>query len=594
MREIAKGSVSVFIHFVIGFICCLIYVFFFEKLSVLPPFLFKLKLTETCLLFIQAMPGLLVSSILIGYALIFRACNQNTVPRYSDILLQYFKEALIVLFFFITTYILLVEIASPALFRYRYHSEIKTHDYYDFVKGADKLIRNSRAGKAYDKVKSALGIWKDGEEALKLLDRVKVLREVQEPNRRKGAESLVDDNEAFLENLTAEGVLSISKRYLDSSDFYTAHFYAMRAYDLSPANGLFREEALRIAAHAWNQIEKGSVELMIDFDLRLYQAKKAGYEMMLQQNYIKAYYQFIDIQRMIEQNNALKRDPDIDRFVEITKQKLLEEVFFIEETESLASHESVRYVDFTVPSPEDGSKTEIKIEGLSFVVNNGIQEIYGRNCEITHYSGRDVIRYKCRVPFVKFISVLNSDGRSMIRMQLQAVDSQHDAVIFQPLILEGAMPREQMAVMLLALSDEDFEHIIAACEGEKTMTLPQLYAFQKISVKYGFPVQIYHREILARISDIFLILIISVCMLILAWSFRVPPHHQFKATWLLAFPIFFAAATGFVEVVRYCTRLLITLLSDALYHFSSIFLLLVFILLFIGVSFLFFAQRSDA
>ena len=178
-------------------------------------------------------------------------------------------------------------------------------------------------------------------------------------------------------------------------------------------------------------------------------------------------------------------------------------------------------------------------------------------------------------------------------MQLQAVDSQHDAVIFQPLILEGAMPREQMAVMLLALSDEDFEHIIAACEGEKTMTLPQLYAFQKISVKYGFPVQIYHREILARISDIFLILIISVCMLILAWSFRVPPHHQFKATWLLAFPIFFAAATGFVEVVRYCTRLLITLLSDALYHFSSIFLLLVFILLFIGVSFLFFAQRSD-
>jgi len=58
------------------------------------------------------------------------------------------------------------------------------------------------------------------------------------------------------ENLTAEGALFISKRFMNKYDFYTAHYYAMRAYQLSTENEPYREEALRLAAQAWNQIEK--------------------------------------------------------------------------------------------------------------------------------------------------------------------------------------------------------------------------------------------------------------------------------------------------------------------------------------------------
>ncbi|MGI5100118.1 hypothetical protein E4N70_00895 [Treponema vincentii] len=595
MHEMVKGWLSVLIHFTIGLGCCLIYVFFFKNIEVLPQFLVNRKLAETGILFIRIMPGLLVSAILIGYAVIFGTCGQNTVPRFSDILLRYLKEVFIILLFCITVYIVFIEIVSPLLFNYRRYSELKTHDYYDYIKDADISLKNEDAERAYDKAKSALGIWNNNPDALELLDKAKVLYESHTIERGKEAHTVETVYEtAAPENLTAEGALFISKRFMNKYDFYTAHYYAMRAYQLSAENAPYREEALRLAAQAWNQIEKGIADLTAEFDIRLYQAKKVGYEMMQQGNYIKAYYQFVSAQRMLEQNDPLKRDPDIERFIEITRKKLLEEVFFIDETDSQPLFETVRDIHFTVPASGSRAAATVSIGGLSYITNNGIREIYGRNCELTQYTADGSILYRSRIPFIKLIPIVSNEGKPMLRMLFQAVDKQHDEVILRPIVLEGTMPVERQASMRLPFSYSDFELIIAANEGEKAMTLPQLYAFRQRGAQYGFPAQIYHRELLARISDVFLILIMSVYMLVLAWRFRIPPHRQFKHTWALSFPLFFIAATGMIEAERYCTRLVIALFTDTFYEVSPLLLLLAYTVCFIGMCFLFIGQRSES
>ena len=594
MPEMLKGWLSVFIHFMIGLGCCLIYVFFFKKIDVLPQFLFSRRLAETGILFIRIMPSLLVSAILIGYAVIFGTSGQNTVPRFSDILLRYLKEAFIMLFACVTIYIVLIEIVLPLLADYRRYSELKTHDYYDFIKETDNSLRTGDAEKAYDKAKAALGIWKNNPEALQLFDKAKILYESYNADRKQNNKSEPSSETAEPENLTAEGALFISKRFMNKYDFYTAHYYAMRAYQLSAENAPYHEEALRLAAQAWNQIEKGIAELTAEFDIRLYQAKKAGYEMIQQENYIKAYYQFVNAQQMLAQNNPLKRDPDIDRFIDITRKKLLEEVFFIDETASLPLFETARNIHFTIPASGTRAPAHITIEGLSYITNNNIKEIYGRNCELTQYTADGKILYRARIPFIKVIPIESADGVPMLRMLFRAVDKQRDTVVLKPIVLEGTMPIERQTSMRLPFSYDDFELIIAANEGEMSMTLPQLYAFRQRGTQYGFPAQIYHRELLARIIDVFLIWIISIYMLVLAWRFRIPPHRQFKYTWALSFPLFFVAATGFVEIGRYCARLVIALLTDVSYSLSPLLLLLVYVLCFIGMSFLFIGQRSEA
>ena len=589
-----KGWLSIFIHFVIGLGCCLIYVFFFKKIDVLPQFLLSRKLAETGILFIRIMPSLLVSAILIGYAVIFGTCGQNTVPRFSDILLRYLKKAFIMLFSCITIYIILIEIISPLLVDYRRYSELKTQDYYDFIKETDISLRNGDAEKAYDKAKAALGIWKNNPEALQLFDKAKISYESYNAERKQNNKIEQSSETVEPENLTAEGALFISKRFMNKYDFYTAHYYAMRAYQLSAENAPYREEALRLAAQAWNQIEKGIAELTAEFDIRLYQAKKAGYEMLQQGNYIKAYYQFVNAKRMLEQNNPFKKDPDIDRFIDITRKKVLEEVFFIDETASLPLLETVRNIHFTVPASGTRASAQVTIEGLSYITNNGIREIYGRNCELTQYTSDGKILYRSRIPFIKLIPIESADGVPMLRMLFRAVDKQRDTVVLKPFVLEGTMPIERQTSMRLPFSYNDFQLIIAANEGEKSMTLPQLYAFRQQGAQYGFPAQIYHRELLARIIDVFLIWIISIYMLVLAWRFRVPPHKKFKHTWALAFPLFFVLATGLVEAGRYCARLVIALLTDISYSLSPLLLLLAYTLCFIGVCFLFIGQRSEA
>ena len=316
--------------------------------------------------------------------------------------------------------------------------------------------------------------------------------------------------------------------------------------------------------------------------------------MIQQGNYIKAYYQFVKAKQMLEQNNPLKRDPDIDRFIDITRKKVLEEVFFIDETDSLLLFEAVRNIHFTAPAWSTRAAAQITIEGLSYITNNGIREIYGRNCEITQYSTDGKILYRARIPFIKLIPIVTEKGEHMLRMLFRAVDKQHDKVVLKPIVQEGTMPIERQTSMRLPFSYDDFELIIAANEGEKSMTLPQLYTFRQRGAQYGFPAQIYHRELLVRISDVFLILIVSIYMLVLAWRFRIPPHRQFKYTWALSFPLFFVAATGAVEAGRYCARLVIALFTDTFYSLSPLFVLLVYTLCFIGVCFLFIGQRSES
>lgn len=595
MREIVKGWLSVLIHLIIGLSCCLIYVFFFKKIDTLPQFLQSRKLAEAGIWFIRIMPSLLVSSILIGYAVIFGTCGQNTVPRFSDILLHYLKEVLIILLLCLSLYIVLIEIVSPLLFNYRHYTELKTQDYHDYMQAADISLQNGDAEKAYNKVKMALRIWKNNPEALQLLDKAKVLYEtriIDHKNDIRPIENVYETAEP--ENLTAEGALLISKRFMNKYDFYTAHYYAMRAYHLSAENTPYHEEALRLATQAWEQIEKGIADLTIEFDVRLYQAKKAGYEMLQQGNYIKAYYQFMTAQQMLEQHNPLNRDPDIDRFVEIARQKLLEEAFFIDEMNAQPLFETIRNIHFTILASGTQAETQVKIEGLSYITDNGIRKIYGRDCEIMQYGADNHISYHARIPFIKFIPLISSEGKPILRMLFQAVDTQHDKVILKPIVLEGTMPIEQQTSLWLPCSYGDFELIIAANKGEKSMTLSQLYAFRQRGEQYGFPASIYHRELLARISDVFLILITSIYTLVLAWRSRIPPHRRFNPAWAFIFPFFFILITEFVEAERYCARLLIALFTDTVYTLSPLLLLLAYTICFIGMSFLFIAQRSEA
>lgn len=133
MREVTKGSISILISYLIGFCICLGYVFFYEKINVLPQFLINMRLLRTFSLFIAFIPALLLHSLLVGYARIFGNSGHNTVLRYSLVLLQYLKDVFIILLLNIIVYFLLQEGAIPYLTQQQSLYRIKTENYYEYI-----------------------------------------------------------------------------------------------------------------------------------------------------------------------------------------------------------------------------------------------------------------------------------------------------------------------------------------------------------------------------------------------------------------------------------------------------------------------------
>lgn len=593
MREVTKGSISILISYLIGFCICLGYVFFYEKINVLPQFLINMRLLRTFSLFIAFIPALLLHSLLVGYARIFGNSGHNTVLRYSLVLLQYLKDVFIILLLNIIVYFLLQEGAIPYLTQQQSLYRIKTENYYEYIHIAKLALKNQQYAAAKQYAEQALLLWKDSKEASDLFDTIKIKKELNSIASVNYQKKIPEEDTVSFENITAKKALDISRTSLQNNDFYTSYLYALQAVRLTNSIDLSKE-AEDIAETAWKNIEKGLSTLKAENDVKLYYAKKQAYEYIRQNNWMQAYYTLVAIQKNINIQLNNKRDPDVDRLKSIAQEKLLEQMFFIDETLLLPLFESARNLEFTIPASSHLLKTNIKLRGLSFISKDGIQSLYGRNCTITHYKADGTIFSQYNCPFVKFIPYKTSDNQYAIKLLLTTIDRNKENTTVLPTLIKGINPTETYGVSIsLPISLSILKIIITAAKGEKAMTLLQLYKFCMLTNTYGFHQEIYMCELLFRLTNIFLILIIAIYLLIFAWQFRTPPHRVFQIQWFFIFPLLFYGVWAFIKLSRYILRLIIVFLVDISFLYAVIILFTVSIVLFMIVSFLFVAQRSD-
>lgn len=595
MREVTKGFINILISYLIGLCVCLGYVFLYEKINVLPQFLMNVRLLRTFSFFIGFIPTLLLYSLLTGYARIFGSSGHNTVLRYSLVLLQYLRDVFIIIILNIIIYFILQEGAIPYITQQQACYRIKTENYYEYIHAAKLAFKNQQYIDAKQYAKQALLLWKDSKEAADLFDIIKIKEEsnsVTLVNNQK----IIPEEEHIIssfENITAKEALDISRTSLQNNDFYTSHLYALQAARLMNSNDLSKE-AKGIAETAWRNIEKGLSALKAKNDVKLYYEKKQAYEYIKQNNWMQAYYALVTIQKNINTQSNNKRDPDVDRLKSIAQEKLLEQIFFVDETILLPLFESARNLEFTIPSSPHLLKTNIKLRGLSSISKNGTQNLYGRSCTITHYKADDTIFSQYNCPFVKFMSYKTSDNQYAIKLLLTTVDRNKANTAVLPISIKGVDPIETYGESIsLPLSLPMLKIIITAAKGEKAMTLPQLYKFCTLTYTYGFHQKIYMSELLFRLTNIFLILIIAIYMLTFAWRLRTPPHTVFQVQWFFIFPLLFYGMWTFIKISQYILRLIIVFLVDISFLYAVVILFTVSVILFITVSFLFVAQRSD-
>jgi hypothetical protein len=596
MAEMKRVVAIVFGHFAIALLACVIYSFARPLgTDLLSAFTVAYRIRSAVLMFIGFVPALLISGILIGYALAFAKSSAETVDRWSGTLMSYLKGAFVLSLVCIALYAFLAEGIGPYFQNLQSESRTRTKDYRDNLALATQALVDGDARIAERETAEALLIWKGSKEANELHERAKYLLASAGNAESTGKEGAASDEAMLLtgaKGLTVLKAIDLAEAELKKNDYYSAHYYAMLAYRLAKETDPNKQNAIRIAAAAWNKINEGFDASLGEEGRVLYSDKKSGYDAIQSGDYLKAYYIFLDLAAKEKKSGKGIVDPDVSRFLGVAKDGVLHSFFFMDETGDMSRFEASRDLFFVIKR-QDGSSDAIFVRGVTWAKSGGLEMAYLRDFEYAHIGWDGKLAWQVEVPYAKMFPFKETDGSLKPELLLHAVDRMNKGIETVPIVKSGSVPEKERNVLVLEMPYRDFSLIVAANRGIPSMSLFELLNFGKQAETYGFSSKAILCELINRLAVPFLLLIACVYALILSWRFRLAPKAFFKAWWILAVPLFPILSWYAIQALQYVTRLVIVLVVDLVPQNPVLLVLGLLSTWFIVVSVYFFSQRAD-
>jgi hypothetical protein len=594
MTKYRKVVAILLAHLLVGLLACFAWRFARSlPREILEPFVFGYRIRSSLLLFVSLAPALFVSSLLIGFSVEFSANADETVDRWSEILFGYLKEAFILLVVCLALYVALAEGVSPMLERGQSLAVARTLDFHERMDLARRFEAENKFFEAELQAKAALVSWPGNQEAASLIDQLQYKEVNAAGGNADGSSPSSVSAAGDPKGITALQALDRALEAEKKNDFYNAHYYATMAARLAPETDPNREIATRLAAKAWNEISAGLDHIFAAGERALFDAKKEGYNAIQNGDYLRAYYLFLDLQKRVSAEKENQIDPDVERFLAIARNGMLQTFFFIDETVDMDLYESARDVFFVIRY-QDGSSGAFYSRGITYTRSGGKDVAYLRGFEYASFDRNGKVSYRISAPYAKMLPFPNGNRRYLQpELLLRSVDRAKSDTEIGPSVLEGTVPENEKSILVLDMDFRDFDMIVAANRGPQAMSIIDLWLFAPKAETYGFSRTVYLREILDRLADPFLMLIVALYALIIGWKFRLGKNIPFKFWWIVSIPVFFAVSFLAVSFARYvvglCIAAIVTLAPGA----AVPLLLATLAVWFVGASIHFLFQRSD-
>lgn len=489
-------------------------------------------------------------------------------------------------------YVVLAEVVKPILMEYQSRSVYQALTHKEYTKLAKEAYDRNDYSQAGDHIGRALSIWPQSEEAMKLNEKIKIAKEkLSIANTDSGLRKTlsVEDN---VSNMTAEAALKRAERAALAFDFYTAHYYAKLAMQTFQDGNPLKIDAENLAVRAWAEVEKGLTSYKDAPSIALYKSKKAAYEALQRGDYIRAYYSFLQIDSSMRTSNPDQKDPEVERFLKLSRIELEKNVFFTDELENIPNFIMRGDISFTVGEHSHESAV-IKIHGISHGSSSLRNEIYLMNVLYTRLGISNTEKWSIIIPYAKLIKFVDGEGKNRLMLQICSVDRYSEENTVYPKVLTGELPRENVHNILLPITMADFILIEKSVSGPSAMTISDLYYFSLIAEKYGLKKEAYLSEVLYRLTEPLLLLIVSLLVLILAWRFRVSPGRRLNKRLFLFSPLCPFLSYILMETLRYIFKLQIAFFVCLTPRYVSLIVFSVPIIALIFLIIMLLYQRSE-
>ncbi|EMB27492.1 hypothetical protein [Treponema denticola] len=554
MYRISRFFPYLFVHFLLGLVASFAYVFFMPiKETVLPVSLFSWKIRESILLFIFYFPFIYTSALIFAYPIIFGKFGPAKMQRRSSAMIRFIQHFFIFSLAVLSFYVVLAEAVKPILMEYQSRSVYQALTHKEYTKLAKEAYDRNDYSQAGDHIGRALSIWPQSEDAMKLNEMIKIAGEKLSLDK---TDSVLRKNISEEDNIsmTAEAALKRAEMAALAFDFYTAHYYAKLAMQTFQDGNPLKIDAENLAVQAWAEVEKGLASYKDAPSIALYKSKKAAYEALQRGDYIKAYYSFLQIDSSMRASNPDKKDPEVERFLNLSRVELEKNVFFTDELKNIPNFIMRGDISFTV-GEHSHECAVIKIHGISHGSSTLRNEIYLMNVLYTRLGISNAEKWSIIIPYAKLIEVVDDEGKNRLMLQICSVDRYSEEKNVYPKVLSGELPRENAHNILLPMTMTDFILIEKSISGPSAMKISDLYYFSLIAEKYGLKKEAYLSEVLYRLTEPLLLLIVSLLVLILAWRFRVSPGRRLNKRLFLFSPLCPFLSYILMETLRYIFKL---------------------------------------
>ena len=433
---------------------------------------------------------------------------------------------------------------------------------------------------------------------------------------------------------TADSVYTV-KELLDKSDaeaaagnWFNAHYWASLALQACSGTDTNRSRAQDAANEAWNQLSNPS-GFNNEAEKNYFAKKKEGYAALNSGDNLKAYYIFTTLSRSSAEH---AEDPDVVRYLAISKERVESDYFFIDETTDLRFMESVHDIYFSLPYA-DGGRLVLCIGGAVSLEETGGYIRYLDGFNVAQYDSRGRFVRFFTVPFAKVMAVpvtvldeetkailgVQKNWRSIPYVQLQSVDRVTEGIVSKPeySYSESGIPAyiaakfnirnteefatddyvesgEEPTYILLPMNYDDFDLLGEVSQGADFMSLLTLRSFIPRAEQYGFSKEVYNQSFVKRITYPFYILILVIVAASFAWNYRITDVKEaFRFRWIFMFPLITIMLYVALDIFDYLFTLFNYLMVGLCGGFAFVALCIFYTVLVIVVSIVFLSRRAN-
>ncbi|MBN2511105.1 MAG: hypothetical protein JXB03_12570 [Spirochaetales bacterium] len=306
-------------------------------------------------------------------------------------------------------------------------------------------------------------------------------------------------------NLSVSMYIEKAEYYYKIRDYYSAHYFANQALTIDPD----RVDVKNLSAMAWKKIEEFELNAATREEAEFFSRKRSGYTALQEQRYIDAYYIFHSLKM-----DRPAGDPDIQRYFKEAEAHVQGTAFFIDEAEETRIQPGVMDILF-INRRSETERTQF-VYFKRYVMSRA--GYYGYDVEVLELAEDNSVAFKLYAPYGKIID--SARGAMLVLQGISRTDeNERTTPRYENTPESSGLPGfivplyiEKNAISLLSIHDEFIQQA----------SIPVLLFLRNDYAKFGFSPFIIQMELLNRLRDPFMFLILVFLAMSLGWVSRVP------------------------------------------------------------------------